>query len=265
MEKINLTINHLYADEMNIYGDMGNIITLRKRAEWRGIDTQYIKTGPGKISELKGDIFFMGGGQDDDMYAVFDDFLANKQSQVKKQVEQGKVFLLICGAFQLFGKYFLDARGRQINGLDILPIETKAPGNLLTDRCIGNLVTEISPELLFEIKKYYPGTNPGINTVVGFENHSGQTYSYKENNNPLGKVLYGKGNNSTEKIEGFRYLGVTGSYAHGSLLPKNPHIADWLIAKALALKYHRSINLPELDDRIEWNAHNAILKRFLNK
>src|SRR2546430_14266148 len=31
-----LRIAHLYADEMNIYGDRGNILTLQKRAEWRG-------------------------------------------------------------------------------------------------------------------------------------------------------------------------------------------------------------------------------------
>lgn len=262
-EKQKLKLVHLYPNEMNIYGDMGNIITFQKRCEWRGIDIEIINIGKGKITELPdGDIYFMGGGQDNDMYDVFDDLIVNKKTWVTSEVLKNKVFLLICGAFELFGKYFLDANGRTIEGLNILPIETKAPSEKLSDRCLGNLIYKINDDLAKSVDKFYPGLSP--TTAVGFENHSGQVY-FKDSVSisGVGEVIYGKGNNSTEKIEGARMRNVFGSFTHGSFLPKNPHIADTLIGLALENKYKAEIKLKPLDDQIELKAHTKFIKRVL--
>jgi CobQ-like glutamine amidotransferase family enzyme len=118
-----LTIVHLYPKEMNIYGDMGNILTLKVRSEKRGHEVNVINIGLGELDNKNlpiGDIYFMGGGQDDDMYKVFEDLLENKKKFIISEVEKGKVFLLICGAFQLFGKYFMDSEGRQMDGLNLI-------------------------------------------------------------------------------------------------------------------------------------------------
>ena len=129
MTNYTLDLVHLYPEDMNIYGDMGNIITIRKRCEWRGIKFNY-KTIDAKTTKDKfptGDIYFMGGGQDDDMYGVYEDLVENKKEFLVEEAETGKVFLLICGGFQLFGKYFLDTKGRKQEGLGVLNVETKAP------------------------------------------------------------------------------------------------------------------------------------------
>jgi CobQ-like glutamine amidotransferase family enzyme len=261
---LSLKLTHLYPEEMNIYGDMGNILTLKKRCEWRGIELKIENVGKGKLkNNLDADIYFMGGGQDDDMYGVFEDMLEFKKDQVKKEFENDKVFLLICGAFELFGKYFLDSKNRTIEGLNILPIETKAPGDQLADRCLGNLVYELNKDLKERIEKNY--TQNFESTIVGFENHGGQVFFLDKSIKPIGKVLKGKGNNAKEGIEGAVLKNIFGSFTHGSLLPKNPHLADTIISLALKNKYKEEIILKKLDDEIEWNAHKAARSKILNK
>ncbi len=258
-----LKLTHLYPKEMNIYGDMGNIIALKRRCQWRGIDLEVNEIGHDtKLPFQPADIYFMGGGQDNDMYAVFDDLVANKREFIKSEVEQYKVFLLICGAFQLFGDFFLAADGRRIEGLGILPIETKAPGDTIAERCLGNLVTELSPELEKEVAAAYPGRCE--NTIVGFENHSGQTYFRSGDISSVGHVKAGKGNNASEAIEGARFQNIFGSYTHGSLLPKNPHMADFLLSLALKNKYGADASLSKLDDEVEWSAHRSVRDAILN-
>lgn len=259
--KYQLNVTHLYPQEMNIYGDKGNIITLQKRCEWRGIEFKLnqIDSNTNQEQLLSADLYFMGGGQDNDQFLVFEDLLNNKADFIRQEVEANKVFLLICGAFQLFGEYFLDSQGREIPGLNILPITTKAPGDARSDRCLGNLYTNINDTAIPEIKDYYP-TLP-TDTTVGFENHGGQTFFTNNEIVHLGDVTKGKGNNSRDKKEGARFKNVFGSYSHGSFLPKNPHFADLLIGLALSNKYQKQIHLEKLDDTIEWNAHQAILTK----
>ncbi|MCA9379663.1 glutamine amidotransferase [Candidatus Dojkabacteria bacterium] len=259
-DKHKLKFVHLYPEEMNIYGDMGNVLTLKKRCEWRGIEFEITNINLNSNKFEQGDIYFMGGGQDNDMYKVFEDLQKYKNTFLNDEIANNKQFLLICGGFQLFGKYFIDFQGRQISGLGILPLETKAPSDNLHDRCLGNLVTEINPNLIEEVNKYYG--KKSSNYLVGFENHGGQTYFTDDSVSPLGKVIIGSGNNSKEMIEGVFYKNIIGSYMHGSLLPKNPHLADFIIGRALFRKYGESFQLTTLNDSVEWNSHKAILNKM---
>jgi CobQ-like glutamine amidotransferase family enzyme len=246
-----LTITHFYPKHMNIYGDVGNIITLVKRCEWRGIHVDMVHNTLGEKLPQETDIYFMGGGQDDDQIKVFKDLLKKKKLLIK-QIEEGVAFLGICGAFQLLGRYFLTGEGERIEGIGLLDIETKAPDTKVKSRCIGNVVAKLNADA-FDTKKML------LDTIVGFENHSGQTYLGK-NVKPLAYVVKGYGNNIEDNSEGGVYKNLIGTYLHGSFLPKNPHIADWLISKALRRKYGRSVSLKELDDVEELNAHNYILE-----
>jgi len=259
-ENLSLKFVHLYPDEMNIYGDMGNVLTLKRRCEWRGIRLEISKVTLESNDFIKGDIYFMGGGQDNDMYKVFEDLKDSKNTFLKEELENKKQFLLICGGFQLFGNHFIDFQGRNINGLGFLHLETKAPSDNLHDRCLGNLVTEIDSKHFNEIQKYYG--SKASKYLVGFENHGGQTYFIDNSLTPLGKVLVGSGNNSKEKIEGVLHENIIGSYMHGSLLPKNPHLADLIIGRALTQKYGEEFKLEPLEDKIEWDAHKAILRKM---
>lgn len=227
-----LKIAHLYSNLLNIYGDSGNIIALKKRCEWRGINVIINEINIGDTLE-EHDLYFMGGGQDKQQIEVSKNIQLHKDFLTKER-DRGAVFLGICGGYQLFGHYYQPFEGEKLLGISLLDAYTIA-GN---ERFIGNVTA----------KNNY--TTP--NTLVGFENHSGLTYLQGETK-PLAKIVIGKGNNGKDGFEGARYKNVFGTYLHGSFLPKNTHFADYLIELALNEK------LANLNDTIEQNAHNNLV------
>src|SRR2546423_379752 len=181
-----LRIAHLYADEMNIYGDRGNILTLQKRAEWRGIQVEIRAVGRGPAPDLSDiDLIFWGGGQDRDQELVFTDAAAHKVEAIRQAIDGGAVVLAVCGGYQLLGEYYVTADGKQLPGLGLVDLHT-VPG---PRRNIGNIVIETSTL----------GLDPPA--LVGFENHSGKTY-LGAGLSPLGRVVRGAGNNGEDGGEG---------------------------------------------------------------
>ncbi len=253
-----LNICHLYPDLMDTYGDRGNIITLQKRCEWRNIDVKVTAVSIGQsLSTLGFDLFFFGGGQDRQQTMVGRD-LAKKSSAIKKAVKASAVLLAICGGYQLLQNYFKTKDGQTISGIGLFDAYTLGSN----DRMIQNLLIEISPDLNHDIATSYKTTNNEprtMNQLIGFENHSGKTY-LGSSVQPLGRVIKGAGNNGEDGTEGAIYKNAFGCYLHGSLLPKNPHFADYLIIKALERKFGK-IKLEPLDDTLEWQAHDQAIKR----
>lgn len=242
-----LIIGHLYPDLMNMYGDRGNIICLAQRCYWRGIEVKIRDLHLKDNFELeKYDLVFMGGGQDKEQRLVAQDLQKIKGKDIKKATEDGLPVLGICGGYQLFGHYFKTIGGDTLLGIGILDVKTHG-GN---KRMIGNSVIRIDSKL--EIG------NSKLDTLVGFENHSGQTF-LGEKCKALGTIEIGYGNNGEDGQEGAWQNNVFGTYLHGSFLPKNPHFVDYLIKLALERKYGR-IELKKLDDKLEIQAHKAALK-----
>lgn len=236
---MNLKIAHLYPELLNLYGDRGNIISLKKRAEWRGIDVEVKEYKLADEIDFENiDILFIGGGSDREQLLVCQR-LKEIKKDFKNYVENNGVVTAICGGYQLLGKYY-KMKDETVEGLDILDIYTESGEG----RLIGNVVIET--EFLDR-------------PIVGFENHGGRTYI--ENHNPLGKVVYGNGNNDKDKAEGVLYKNVIGTYLHGPLFPKNPHLCDYIIKKALQNKYGE-VELEELDDSVEFAANDYIVNRF---
>lgn len=237
-----IVIGYLYGDIMNIYGDTGNIIALRKRAGWRGIETELkVKSLKSKIKTGEYDLYFFGGGQDQAQSLVARDLVVSGKGKViKQEVEKGVPLLSICGGYQLLGEYYKPHKGPKLPGISLFPAYTLASH----DRMIGNIVVESM-----------------FGKLVGFENHSGKTF-LKKGAVPLGMVIKGFGNNGANQTEGCIYKNAIGCYMHGSLLPKNPKLADWLLKKALEVKYGKKIDLKPLDDTLELKAHSAAVKRF---
>lgn len=252
--KYSLTIGWLYPELMSTYGDRGNIITLQKRCEWRGIKIEIKRLDlEFKIEDLrKCDLIFMGGAQDQQQKIVADD-LQKRSSTLKEMIEDGIPGLYICGAYQFLGKYYKEADGTIIQGLNILDLYTESPG-ISHPRLIGNVVVEL--DLSFDFAQ-----DDNVR-IVGFENHGGRTYLGK-NIKPLGKVIKGFGNNGVDRTEGAIYKNCIGSYLHGPILPKNPRLADLLIKLALEKKHKVSpINLSPLDDFLEMQTRKSIAKRL---
>jgi CobQ-like glutamine amidotransferase family enzyme len=227
-----LRVCSLYPDLMNIYADRGNIAVLRARCEWRGIGFELAGSGLGeRIEQADHDLVYMGGGQDRDQALVARDMVETKRDALHAAAERGAVVLAVCGGYQLLGSsYVLDEE--ELPGVGLVDLRTvREEGS----RLIGNCAIEADL-----------GTGPRV--IAGFENHGGRTYLGADEE-PLGRVLRGHGNNGRDGYEGVRRGSVIGTYLHGPLLPKNAWLADRLIELALG------IELEPLDDELEEAAH----------
>jgi len=239
-----LRVAHLYPRQMNIYGDRGNIMCLRHRSEARGIAFELVELGIGDALAADAfDLIFAGGAQDREQRAVAEDLLRTKAPALRDAVERDVVVLAVCGAYQLFGRHYREASGKEIPGAAIFDLHTEHPG-AAARRCIGNIVVEWE-------------SPAGPRTIVGFENHGGRTF-LGEGARPLARVRSGNGNNGRDRGEGAVYRNAFGTYIHGSLLPKNPAFADHLILTALRRR-HPGVTLAQIDDRAEDRAHAAAL------
>jgi lipid II isoglutaminyl synthase (glutamine-hydrolysing) len=241
---LTLTLGHLFPEQLNIYGDRGNIITLRQRCAWRGITLQVVALGLGDVLAPEAyDLLFIGGGQDKEQTEVAADLRETKSSGLRAAVEADVPLLAVCGGYQLLARSYRPAEGPALEGAGIFDAETIHHGKRVP-RCIGNIAI-----------------GWGESTIVGFENHGGRTY-LGTGAAPLGRVLVGHGNNSEDRGEGAVYHHAYGTYIHGSLLPKNPHFADHLLLLALRRRHGPDMTLPPLDDAEEWRAHETMLRRL---
>jgi CobQ-like glutamine amidotransferase family enzyme len=255
-----LQLAHLYPDQMNIYGDRGNILALTQRCAWRGIALDLLPVGVGRQVDWRAvDIAFFGGGQDSGQALIAADFVQRQGPAIRAAIDDGLVLLAICGGYQLLGHYFLTHTGERLPGVGAIDVHTVG-GDV---RLIGNIVVGVGDWALGDGKRQQIAQHLTPYTrLVGFENHSGRTY-LGAGVRPLGRVLAGHGNNGEDGTEGAVYRNTFGCYMHGSLLPKNPQLADHLIALALRRRYGPDARLAPLDDRLEIAAQTSMVERFL--
>lgn len=272
-QPLTLTLGHLYPDQLNLYGDRGNILTLQRRCALRNITLHVVGLGIGDaLAPDEYDMLFIGGGQDKEQAPVAQDLYDMKGIGLWAAIEDNMPMLAVCGGFQLLAHYYRPADGPDMRGLGVFDAWTIHKGAHIP-RCIGDIAIQWNGQ-----------------TLVGFENHGGRTYLGTAK--PLGSVLKGFGNNAEDRTEGAIYRNAFGTYLHGSLLPKNPHFADYLIELALQRKYSNqdipqtygingntpftstsdlfvatdtdtsSLKLAPLDNSLEWQAHATILERL---
>ncbi len=238
-----ITICHLYPDLLNVYGDVGNILILKDRAEKRDIKVNVVNVSQGEeFKPDEYDIVLFGGGQDKEQTIVANDLFL-KRDAIKKYIEDEKVFIAICGGYQLLGNFYIGQNGETIEGLGILDFETKSGDK----RFIGNTV---SKEFITD------------DYIIGFENHSGRTILGK-GVSPLAEVVSGYGNNGEDKSCGCVYNNTFCTYMHGCFLAKNNKFSDMIIARALSKRYNKEILLKELDDEFYNKARNVMLNKIL--
>lgn len=231
-----LTLYHFFDELLNLYGDRGNVLALKKRCEMRGIELEVVPVKEVEGLDLsKGDIFFIGGGADSSQSLCTEQLLKIKD-EFKAAIEDGVPALTICGGYQFLGTKYTTAQGEELKTLGILDFYTEAKAD--QKRLIGNIFLD----------------SPKFGKVVGYENHGGRTY---HNYEPLGKVVKGYGNNDESVSEGLVYKNLIGTYLHGPILPKNPRIADFLIGAAVERKYGKGDLVP-LDNAFEDKANQSV-------
>jgi lipid II isoglutaminyl synthase (glutamine-hydrolysing) len=254
-----IRVVHVFPDLLSTYGDSGNIRTLVMRAERRGIQVTVARVHADDARVPVGDVFVIGGGQDRDQLAV-EAALRRLGAGLERQIGDGAALLAICGGYQNLGRRYRFANGRTVHGPGIFPVETKARGS----RLVGPVVTRLAPDVA---RRIGGGSMPSRTTVIGFENHSGRTF-LDALADAFATVEIGSGNNGEDGTEGLLAAsgaaGIDrlriGSYLHGPLLPRNPHVADALIRAGLA-RTGQPLDLEPLDDRAEWRAHDRFLEQ----
>lgn len=238
-----LRVAHLYPELLNLYGDSGNVLVLRKRMVWRGIGCEVDEVHVGERPSLADvDIAFVGGGSDREQKVVCESLLSVRD-ELEAFVEDGGVLLAVCGGYQLLGHSYLMG-DEEVRGLSLVDLYTdRGSPRLIGDICVRSRVSELP--------------------VVGYENHGGRTH-LGDGVEALGHVLHGFGNDGQSGEEGCLYKNVLGTYIHGPLLPKNPGVADWLIGRALQRRFG-STELEPLDDAEEIEANRVMCERLLNR
>jgi CobQ-like glutamine amidotransferase family enzyme len=241
---VKVVVGHLYPDYLNIYADRGNIAVLSRRAAWRGhvLDVRPVSVGE-PVRPGEHDLLYIGGGQDREQALVAQDLLA-KGAGVLESVAEGAAVLAVCGGYQLLGRTYRDLHGADLPGIGLFPFDTVAGDT----RMIGDVLLECELE-------------PGVcRTLAGFENHAGRT-RLDPGAQPLGRVVAGFGNDGESGWEGCRVERAIGTYLHGPLLPRNPWLADWLLAQALAHRLGDPPELAPLADELEDEAHAVSARR----
>lgn len=231
---------------MNLYGDRGNVISIKKRCEWRGIGVEVVDVGLGESIQPTGcDLFLFGGGQDREQALLAEDLSGSKGADLRAVVEDGGVVLGVCGGYQLMGHYYETPEGEKLPGVGIFDLHTE-PRKQDEERLIGNVLVRVRA----------PASPDGEQReIVGFENHGGRTYLGDDE--PLGEVVAGYGNNGEDGTEGARRNNAYGTYLHGSLLPKNPWLTDRLILEAVR-RVDDTFELDPLDDATERAAFESV-------
>ena len=232
-----ITVAHLYPSYLNIYADRGNIAVLAARAAWRGVELDVRTIGLNEPMPPGIDLFYVGGGQDREQALIAPD-LASRGPALAEAVAEGAAALAVCGGYQLLGRFYRDRGGEELPGAGVFPLHTVAGDR----RMIGDVLLECELD---------PGSQ---RTLAGFENHAGRTI-LEPAAEPLGRVVAGFGNDGESGYEGCRLGRAIGTYLHGPLLPRNPWLADWLLAQALG---HRTGEVPvfgALPDELEADAH----------
>jgi lipid II isoglutaminyl synthase (glutamine-hydrolysing) len=241
---VKIVVGHLYPDYLNIYADRGNIAVLSRRAAWRGHELEVREISVGDpLAPGDHDLLYIGGGQDREQALVAHDLVA-KSDGVRDSVSAGAALLAVCGGYQLLGRSYRDLHGAALPGIGVFPFDTVAGDT----RMIGDVLLECELE---------PGQR---RTLAGFENHAGRT-RLDPGAQPLGHVVAGFGNDGESGWEGCRVGRAVGTYLHGPLLPRNPWLADWLLAQALAHRYGEVPELEPLADELEAEAHDVSARR----
>jgi CobQ-like glutamine amidotransferase family enzyme len=247
-----LRIVHLFPDLLSVYGDTGNIRTLVVRSEARRIAVELTVVLAESSKLPPGDLFVIGGGQDRDQVAVARS-LQRIGDALVREVGDGAAVLAVCGGYQSLGVEHRMPGERTMRGPGVLDVRTVGGPR----RLVGPVVARLEDPIFGPVER----------TIVGFENHSGRTAIGPESR-PLARIEVGHGNNDEDGTEGVLetpgargLLGLRiGTYLHGPLLPRNPHLCDLLIRAGLS-RTGQPTDLPPLDDRDEWAAHDRYAER----
>lgn len=203
-----LGIVWIFPDLLSTYGDQGNALILRSRAELRGIRAEIRIVRSDERVPQDGDIYLLGGGEDRPQVLAAQRLRAD--DGLRRAVARGAVVLAVCAGYQIVGETFGDDGANPLPGIGLLDVRSERG----QQRAVGEVVADVDPAL-------------GVGRITGFENHQGRT-ELGSDATPLATTVLGTGNGDGH--EGCYRGHVLGSYLHGPVLARNPVLADVLLS-----------------------------------
>src|SRR5260370_27331850 len=117
-------IGQLYPTLMSVAADRGNLFSIQKRCQWRGIATEveqvFVKQTP---DFSKYDLILFHGGADREMELASRDIQA-KAPSLQEAAEANIVFLSVCAGYQLLAHYYKPFQGPELNCVRLLDMHT---------------------------------------------------------------------------------------------------------------------------------------------
>lgn len=232
-------IYHMFPNLLNLYGDQGNITTLKYFAKELGLNPIVHEIVDVEDIDWNNiDFMLIGGGSDREQLLVTQ-HLSKIKEPLKQAVEDGLPLLAVCGGYQFLGHYYQDSQGNKMEGLGILDMYT-----------IGQTKKRMVANCIIKTDNY--------ENLIGFVNHAGETFHDLDT---LGEVIYGYGNNLEAKTEGVKYRNLIGTYLHGPLLPKNPNLTLSFLKK-FADKKQLKLDFEGLDLSMEKQAREYMSEKI---
>ena len=229
----------VFPELLGTYGDRGNAVVLVQRCLWRGIPAELVEVHAGAPIPGSLDVYLFGGGEDDPQLMAAEGMRASLPA-IERARAGGAVVFAVCAGFQLLGHRYEAADGGAIEGAGLVDAVTRAGRG----RLIGEVVVEPAPS------SYWGPSGPPP-TITGFENHGGRT-TLGAGLEPLGRVVAGGGNGDGSGADGVLGERLLCTYLHGPVLPRNPALADRILAWVAG---RSGAALPELDSELEERLH----------
>ena len=225
-----IKVLHLYYDLLNLYGEQGNILALKRAFKNQNVEIEvdYLSVQD-KIDFQKYDLVYLGSGSTENLLIALEDIKRHKK-ELKKYIESKKVLLATGNSYLLFGQ--------KINNLDALGIFDYYAASS----------EKMAKESLMELYQE--------KDVIGFQNRE---FIVNNKKNHLFKVKEGLCDNLKSEYEGYHEYNFYGTFVIGPLLIRNPHFTNKLVKEIMEknnLIYH------EYDDKVLVDAYNEYIKNF---
>ena len=225
-----IKVLHLYYDLLNLYGEQGNILALKRAFKNQNVEIEvdYLSVQD-KIDFQKYDLVYLGSGSTENLLIALEDIKRYKK-ELKKYIESKKVLLATGNSYLLFGQ--------KINNLDALGIFDYYAASS----------EKMAQESLMELYQE--------KDIIGFKNRE---FIVNNKRNHLFKVKEGLCDNLKSEYEGYHEYNFYGTFVIGPLLIRNPHFTNILVKEIMEknnLIYH------EYEDKILVDAYNQYIKNF---
>lgn len=240
----------MYPDTLFLHGERGNILALSRYAEELGLEpvVDRIDLGKENFDPLEYDILFYGPGEITSFRAVMED-IGRYTHSLAEYIAYGKVLLVTGATVSMFGEKIIryspddpEGRGEFIEGLCIIPAEAYEREYVYGDD--EWIVADINGRQLELVGNQIHMADIGFSECNGYRR--------------FGSVVYGRGNNGEDHMEGVIHNNALFTNMLGPILVGNPWLTTEILRTAAE---NKGIEISSEDPAYELELKSLELKK----